>query len=403
MEHRNDASSLRRSTHTSDAQLHRALCDILRMAEAEPPPLRHWLVHNARLDHRIIDRTIEELSKEDVFTVADLAVLRGTLRWLEMSTAVSRAKMAHALDNDALPLKPLGIDIDTAPDWLAEAGAALLKIDDGLGHKVGTIGESAARKKGDESAARPFQLQLPAVGDATSQVLQRPLRTDLALDDDDDEVDGGSSTRSSRSRKRSSRRHRRSQSARAPQHRGEDDTLTFSTAALAATARSAPSAAAALLAAGRAAPAAQSDQVPGVDAGGDAEAPSSRSKSSRRRARQRQARSQSPRRHGEQRARSFSPRRGEPIGELELLVPTSVASRGRGRQVGRSEVDAWRRESTLERHVESGGKPGEERGRERRRSHRGGAQGGGGHGDGGSGRRGRSPRRGEQREVVDVR
>ena len=88
MEHRNDASSLRRSTHTSDAQLHRAPCDILRMAEAEPPPLRHWLVHNARLDHRIIDRTIEEL--------------RATERLIHEVRAEQRVRLEYAREGERL-------------------------------------------------------------------------------------------------------------------------------------------------------------------------------------------------------------------------------------------------------------------------------------------------------------
>ena len=62
----------------------------LEATKEDAPPLRHWLLHSARLDHRIIDKTIATLTEEDCFSVADLVLLRGLPRFKTLFTAVTK-------------------------------------------------------------------------------------------------------------------------------------------------------------------------------------------------------------------------------------------------------------------------------------------------------------------------
>ena len=77
-------------------------------ADGADASLRHWLTQC--LDHRIVDKTLESLAAEDVFTVGDLNVLRSLPRFTQLLTAVTRQKISDALDAHALPRKPLGLD-----------------------------------------------------------------------------------------------------------------------------------------------------------------------------------------------------------------------------------------------------------------------------------------------------
>ena len=107
-----------------------------------PPPqtasgnLRLWLLLSAGLDARIIDKTSEVLEKEEVFAIPDLAVLRALPRFEELLTAVTRQKIALALEKDGHPApvqpptSPLSPD-ESAPDWLKEAGDFLVACEDG--------------------------------------------------------------------------------------------------------------------------------------------------------------------------------------------------------------------------------------------------------------------------------
>ena len=218
--------------------------DVSESAEDEErPTLRHWLEHTARLDPRVVDRSLTSLAAEDVYTVEDLSVLRSLPRFSQLLTAVTRSKISDALDANGKSRAPLGLD-DTAPSWLSEAADTLL---DDL--------EIVDQKKGPQKkagGAGGFELKLPAAPSATAagrqgRTVTRPLRTDLAHaedSDNDDEsgADGSSSARSSRGRRRSSRRPKRSQSLRAPTASERDGARTqetlFSKAALDAVARS---------------------------------------------------------------------------------------------------------------------------------------------------------------------
>ena len=73
---------------------------------ATATPLRRWLLHTARLDHTILDRTIETLKAEDVFTVDDLRVRlagmesapeedAGPDRRMELQTAAEAARASE--------------------------------------------------------------------------------------------------------------------------------------------------------------------------------------------------------------------------------------------------------------------------------------------------------------------
>ena len=91
----------------------------LEATKEDAPPLRHWLLHSARLDHRIIDKTIATLTEEDCFSVADLVLLRGLPRFKTLFTAVTKEKLEQALDVDSPRRQPLSLD--EAPSWLPAA------------------------------------------------------------------------------------------------------------------------------------------------------------------------------------------------------------------------------------------------------------------------------------------
>ena len=89
--------------------------------------LRDWL--SKWLDCRILDRTHEALEREEVFSVADLAMFGALPRFNECLTALTREKVLNALKDEGLissaapaPPSPPGPD-DSTPDWLAEASA----------------------------------------------------------------------------------------------------------------------------------------------------------------------------------------------------------------------------------------------------------------------------------------
>ena len=85
--------------------------------------IRHWLLHTARLDHRIGSRAVETLSAEEVFTLPDLAVLRKLPRFSSCFTAVTAEKIAAAIDSDPLVSRQ---QLDPSiPSWLEEAGKVL--------------------------------------------------------------------------------------------------------------------------------------------------------------------------------------------------------------------------------------------------------------------------------------
>ena len=93
--------------------------------------LRDWL--SKWLDCRILDRTHEALEREEVFSVADLAMFCALPRFTECLTALTREKVLNALKDEGLisstapaPPSPLGPD-DSTPDWLAEASGILLE------------------------------------------------------------------------------------------------------------------------------------------------------------------------------------------------------------------------------------------------------------------------------------
>ena len=93
--------------------------------------LRDWL--SKSLDCRILDRTHEALEREEVFSVADLAMFCALPRFNECLTALTREKVLNALKDEGLisstapaPPSPLGPD-DSTPDWLAEASGILLE------------------------------------------------------------------------------------------------------------------------------------------------------------------------------------------------------------------------------------------------------------------------------------
>ena len=97
--------------------------------------LRDWL--SKLLDCRILDRTHETLEREEVFSVADLAMFCALPRFNECLTALTREKMLNALKDEGLisstapaPSSPPGPD-DSTPDWLAEASGVLLEKPEG--------------------------------------------------------------------------------------------------------------------------------------------------------------------------------------------------------------------------------------------------------------------------------
>jgi hypothetical protein len=89
--------------------------------------LRDWL--SKWLDCRILDRTHEALEREEVFSVADLAMFCALPRFTECLTALTREKVLNALKDEGLissaapaPPSPPWPG-DSTPDWLAEASA----------------------------------------------------------------------------------------------------------------------------------------------------------------------------------------------------------------------------------------------------------------------------------------
>ena len=97
--------------------------------------LRDWL--SKLLDSRILDRTHAALEREEVFSVADLAMFCALPRFNECLTALTREKMLNALKDEGLisstapaPSSPPGPD-DSTPDWLAEASGVLLEKPEG--------------------------------------------------------------------------------------------------------------------------------------------------------------------------------------------------------------------------------------------------------------------------------
>ena len=167
------------------------------------PQLRYWLLNNARLDNRIIDRTVDALTNEDVFSVADLHSLNRVGRLEQLFTAVTSDKIAQALYAEALSKGPTGREDGSVPNWLSEAEGELALL---------------------KSTSGGFELSLPQAAPANGKAKQqiRPLDT-KTLDDDMYEEEGSTtSERSSRGRRRG-RRQRRSQSQRAPLNRNEGD------------------------------------------------------------------------------------------------------------------------------------------------------------------------------------
>ena len=167
------------------------------------PQLRYWLLNSARLDNRIIDRTVDALTNEDVFSVADLHSLNRVGRLEQLFTAVTSDKIAQALYAEALSKGPTGREDGSVPNWLSEAEGELALL---------------------KSTSGGFELSLPQAAPANGKAKQqiRPLDT-KTLDDDMYEEEGSTtSERSSRGRRRG-RRQRRSQSQRAPLNRNEGD------------------------------------------------------------------------------------------------------------------------------------------------------------------------------------
>lgn len=86
--------------------------------------LRLWLLQEAGLDERIVDKVLGTLVSEDVFDLHDLNMLRNLPRFAELFTALTREKISNALDNHSLPRSPSRPD-NGPPAWLAEADKLL--------------------------------------------------------------------------------------------------------------------------------------------------------------------------------------------------------------------------------------------------------------------------------------
>ena len=121
--------------------------------------LRDWL--SKLLDCRILDRTHETLEREEVFSVADLAMFCALPRFNECLTALTREKVINALKDEGLisstapsPPSPLGPG-DSTPDWLAEASGILLE---------------------KTEAQVPAAVAAPASAPAVNAVIQSPRR-----------------------------------------------------------------------------------------------------------------------------------------------------------------------------------------------------------------------------------
>ena len=121
--------------------------------------LRDWL--SKLLDSRILDRTHAALEREEVFSVADLAMFCALPRFNECLTALTREKVINALKDEGLisstapsPPSPLGPG-DSTPDWLAEASGILLE---------------------KTEAQVPAAVAAPASAPAVNAVIQSPRR-----------------------------------------------------------------------------------------------------------------------------------------------------------------------------------------------------------------------------------
>ena len=119
-----------KAASASKVEARKASQDEKREADKETS-LRDWL--SKSLDCRILDRTHEALEREEVFSVADLAMFCALPRFNECLTALTREKVLNALKDEGLisstapaPPSPLGPD-DSTPDWLAEASGILLE------------------------------------------------------------------------------------------------------------------------------------------------------------------------------------------------------------------------------------------------------------------------------------
>ena len=174
----------------------------MKSALPSEPNLRYWLRNIARVDGRILTKTIETLMAEDVFAVSDLRTFTGLPHFVNLFTALTREKIVAAIDAEAaaaMPPKPPA-EIDSAvPTWLQEAEIV--------------VQEAASSRK--------FELKLPEA--PPRMPMQRKPLLRLGVEESEDDSEQQPATERGRGRTHSPRRgrERRAQSARAADRRAE--------------------------------------------------------------------------------------------------------------------------------------------------------------------------------------
>jgi len=153
--------------------------------------LRDWL--SKWLDCRILDRTHEALEREEVFSVADLAMFCALPRFTECLTALTREKVLNALKDEGLissaapaPPSPPGPG-DSTPDWLAEASARAswrrdveaevatelrcraAEMASELEHAQGAVSSTISLAEHAQAASRHATTQRPATAPVTAR------------------------------------------------------------------------------------------------------------------------------------------------------------------------------------------------------------------------------------------